>query len=214
MRKSLLLNWRNLAIVALVAGMTSCASISTMQTARTTEQGSFGFGAGGSVVKFDTEIADSTVSLAGPLMEVMLRYGVTDKLDVGFKAGLIGTTGLDAKYMLVGDHESVFALSAGASAGYLSGDINGSEFSIIDFSVPVYASIHPTSWFSVYATPRYLLRITSDVDGSITGNWFGTTAGVRLGGRVGVVAEYSYMNGGNLGSPMTQFTGGLVFGIQ
>ena len=198
--------------------------MSTMQTARTTEKGEFGYGFGGGVIRTDIALGDvDTISLNAPFMEIGARYGITDKLDLGAKLTLIGTATVDAKYQFLGDGESKLAGSAGFGLGYLSisSESNGntSESKIFDLMVPVYFSVHPADWFAVYASPKYVFRINSynssnDVSGSSTSSWYGVTTGIRLGKRVGFLAEYSYFGNSEISIPLSQITGGIAIGIR
>lgn len=188
----------------------SCVSMSTMQTGRTVGQGNYELNIGGSAVKLETIIDTDSTELNGGLLEGDFRYGVNDRLDVGLKVSLLGTSGLYGKYQLVGDQESMFALSAGLNAGYVTvtsgeGDDETSS-TIVDVAVPVYASVHPTKWLSIYATPRYNLRF-----GSGTSNWYGGTGGIRLGNKFAVFAEYSYVDSDDAIEPLNQITGGIGF---
>ena len=206
-----------LSALACASIFSSCVSVSSLQTARTTEKGEIGWGVSASAVSFDdqgvldTLGSDQDVYL--PLSEVSVRYGVTDKLDVGLKLGVIGLTTLDAKYMLVGDHESPFALSAGASFGFVTVSSGDLRTGIYDIAVPVYASYHPAEWLAVYATPRYNLRLFQGTE-TVPVSFLGTSAGVRIGKRFGVVAEYSYMANLSGGAAHQQYSAGIVLGIN
>lgn len=188
----------------------SCVSMSTMQTGRTVGEGNSELNIGGSVVKLETIFDTDTTDLNGGLLEGDFRYGITDKLDAGLKISLLGTSGLYGKYQLVGDQESKFALSAGLSAGYLNittgeGDDEVSN-TTVDVAVPVFASVHPTEWLSIYAAPRYTLRF-----GGGTSNWYGGTGGIRLGNKFAVFAEYSFVDSDSAVEPLSQITGGIGF---
>lgn len=203
--------------------LSGCASMSTMQTARTTEKGEFGYDVGGGYIKTDIALGTAdTISFKAPFLEIGGRYGVTDKLDLGAKLTLIGTATADAKYQFLGDGESMLAGSAGFGLGYLSissgSGVNTSDSKIFDIMVPAYFSVHPTDWFSVYASPRYVFRInsysSSNESGTDNSSWYGVTAGIRLGKRVGFLAEYSYFGNSEIPVPLSQFTGGIAVGIR
>ena len=196
--------------VLALAFLTSCVSMSSMQTGRTVGQGNSELNIGGSAVKYEAFVFDDSTDVSGGLLEGDYRYGITDKLDVGLNVSLIGTSGLYGKYQLVGDQESMFALSAGAGAGYLTIETGEGEdkvkTTVVDISVPVYASVHPKPWLSIYATPRYTMRI-----GAGTSNWYGGTGGIRLGNKFAVFAEYSRVTSSDAIKPLSQVTGGLGF---
>lgn len=211
------------SVAIVVALFSSCASMSSMQTARVTNQGEVAFGVGGGYVSTDIQLGEAeTIEIAAPLMEVTARYGITERLDVGAKLGIIGTAGLDAKYQFLGDRHSTLASSAGLGVYYLSltsssGDTE-SESSIVDLHIPVYLSVHPTDFFAFYAVPKFIVRrnnysvnATSETASS---NWMGVTTGIRLGRKTGFFAEYSYFGTSSYDAPLGQFMLGIGIGIN
>ena len=78
--------------------LSGCPSLSTMQTPRTVPQGQVRFGLGFEAVGIKTSArTDSSTgtttpsqSVTFPQLELTLRYGVTDNLDIGGKLYLIG----------------------------------------------------------------------------------------------------------------------------
>jgi len=199
--------------------LSGCASMSTMQTGRTTEKGDLGFGFGGGTVNSELALGElDTLDIKAPFLEVSSRYGITDKLDVGAKLTLIGTAVADAKYQFLGDHESLVAGSAGFGIGYLSITSGDSESKIFDLMTPVYFSLHPTEWFSIYCSPKYVLRINSYTDGVESGSgsshWYGVTGGARLGKRTAFLVEFSSFANSEVDIPFTQVTAGVAIGIR
>lgn len=212
-------HYKVFGFIATVALFASCASMSTMQTARTTHKGEFATGFGGGYVKTDVEIGTlDTISIAAPFMEIGGRYGITDKLDVGAKLTLIGTAGVDVKYQFLGDKESMFAAAVGGGLGYLSISSGDSESNLIDLQIPVYLSLHPTEWLSIYASPKYVMRNNFWKSSSTTGNdmshWYGATGGLRLGRGTAFFAEYSYFGNSAINKPFSQFTVGVGIKIR
>jgi len=210
-----------LFFVVIAFSLQSCLSNKAFQTARTTPQGDKGFGVGVSLPSVDeytlddNHVALDTSSRGGFAAEIFGRYGLTDKLDVGFNLSIIGTGGVDAKYQFLGDSESVFAGSVGAGIGYLSvttgeGSSETSS-SLIDISIPAYFSCHLSNAFALYVSPRFILRKGSDLSGNI-----GAIGGIRAGTeRVGVFAEYGYIRSGNKEfSNQTNINVGVGFGIR
>ena len=208
-----------IGFAGIILFLSSCASMSMMQTARTTEKGKLGTSYGGGVVQSELILGTSdTLDLNAPFAEVGARYGITDNLDAGLKLTLIGTGVADVKYQFIGDSESVFAGSVGLGVGYLSIESGSSKSSIYDLMVPAYFSVHPTDWLGIYAGPRYVFRInsynTDQESDTGTSHWYGGTAGIRLGGRVAFLGEFSYFGTSNQDTPLTQITGGLSIGIR
>lgn len=210
----LVCTWAVLSII-----LSSCASMSSLQTARTTPVGEFGYGVGGGYVKSEIQLGetDSTQNLNAPFVEVSTRYGLTDKLDVGARLTIIGTGVVDAKYQFLGDQESVFAGSAGLGLGHLSINSGDTKSRIYDVMVPLYFSVHPTEWFSAYASPRYVYRInsytTGEEKGSSSTHWYGATGGIRVGKKFGAFLEYSRFGNSDESTPFSQVTGGISIGI-
>jgi len=194
--------------------LSGCVSMSSMQTGRTVGEGKTELNVGGSGVKYAfilDEEAD-TASVSAPMIEFDFRYGVTDKLDIGGKVSLLGTSGLYGKYQFLGDQESVLAGSVGAGFGYIQlgadSGVDETNLSIFDLTVPVYFSVHPAKWVGIYATPRYTLRFANGVS-----HWVGGTGGIRLGNRFGGFAEYSLFTSNIATTNLSQVTFGLSFGI-
>jgi hypothetical protein len=207
---------RYLAFTGVTALLLSgCVSMSSMQTGRSVGQGNTEINVGGSGVKYGFIVgseATDTASVSAPMLEADFRYGVTEKLDIGGKVSLLGTSGLYGKYQFLGDRESVLAGSVGAGFGYLQlgadSGVDETSFSIFDLTVPVYFSVHPAKWIGIYATPRYTLRLAGGAS-----HWFGGTGGIRLGNRFGGFAEYSLFTSSNATTNLSQVAFGLSFGI-
>lgn len=199
--------------------LSSCISMSSMQTARTLGQGNTEGAIGVSRVKYEFVSAEDTISEKSYTGEIDYRYGITDKLDVGVKASLIGTSGAYAKYQFLGDNKSPFAGSVGAGLGFLTIESGQGEFATksktTDFSIPLFFSYHPNDWLALYTSPRYTLRNikNSDASGSegSTDHWYGATTGIRLGERVAPFIEYSIFTSNGATKPLSQLTGGVNF---
>jgi hypothetical protein len=195
--------------------LSGCISMSSMQTGRSVGQGNTEINIGGSSVKYAFVVGSEekdTASVSAPMLEADFRYGVTDKIDIGGKVSLLGTSGLYGKYQFLGDRESVLAGSVGAGFSYLQlgagSGLDEVSFSIFDFTVPVYFSVHPTTWVGIYATPRYTLRLA---EGS--SHWYGGTGGIRLGNRFGGFAEYSFFSSSAATVNLSQVAVGLSLGL-
>ncbi len=209
-------------ILAVIAGfcsmmLSSCVSMSSMQTARTLGQGNTEVAVGVSRVSYEFLSDTDTIENKALIGEIDWRYGITDKLDVGARASLIGTSGAYAKYQFLGDDESPIAGSVGASLGFLNIEIGDSKSRTTDFSIPLFFSYHPTDWVALYTSPRYTLRNikNSDTTGSegSTSHWYGATTGVRLGKKVAPFLEYSIFGSGDATQPLSQITGGISIGF-
>ena len=205
-------------IPAALLFLSSCASMSTMQTARTIAKGEVGFGFGGGMVKSELPLGDlDTISINAPFVEASARYGVTDNLDFGVKITIIGTACVDGKYQFMGTKESKLAGAVGIGVGYLSVTSGDWKSKIFDIMSPLYFSYHPATWLAVYCSPKYTLRLNSYSDnknkGTSTSSWYGVTGGMRLGKRVAFLAEYSYFANSEISIPFSQITCGISVGI-
>lgn len=210
------------ALIISISLLTGCASMSCMQTARTTEKGKLAGGFGAGTVKMDIGLKDTSgkvVNIKAPFLELFGRYGITDKWDVGAKLTLIGTFLVDTKYQFLGDAESKLASSIGFGAGFMSIKSGDFENKITDIHIPYYISVHPTKWLGIYANPRYVYRMTKSTNTSENtvskGNssWYGLTGGLRFGKNSGLFIEYSYFGSKGV-NPLSQVTVGLGFGIR
>lgn len=187
------------AVIATAFGviLSACASMSTMQTARTTEQGEFAYSVGVGQVQTEADLFDTTVTIKMPMIEIAGRFGIIENLDAGFKMTLIGTFVGDVKYQFYGDNSSLLAASGGFGLGRLTMTSGVFENKTTDLMFPVFASVHPTDWIGVYMSPKYIFRLNKSTNTetkeseSFNSHWYGATMGVRLGRENALFAEYS-----------------------
>ena len=99
----------------------SCGAYSTMQTARTVEEKhgeiSLNLFSPRGFIDAITQVVDKDHDnyFTLPYIQVSGKYGITDQIDAGINLNTYGQMGLEGKYMLVGDHNSLFSLSPGLS---------------------------------------------------------------------------------------------------
>jgi hypothetical protein len=195
--------------------MTGCVSFSTLQTGRVAGRDNFvGTVAYSSV---NGQILSDSAANTAPMLEFQSTYGITEKLDGFIKIGLLGTSSLGAKYQLLGDDESKGALSFGTSIGTISTSSGIYETKVWDWTIPVYASYHPTDWLAVYASPKYVMRFIGNYENdkktkSSTSGWYGGTGGIRVGRKFGFMVEYSSFTTNGLAKPYSQVSAGLTWG--
>lgn len=212
------------ASLLMFAALTGCVNSSTLQTAKALDPGKQrilvggGYYASPSVNADASEATGEDTSLALPYMEVGYRRGIVDKVEVGAKVTIPGTTGLDAKYQFL--QSGNLALAAGLGLGYLkiSSGSEGMETSttLIDTTVPVYASYDLAKSFAVYTSPKYVLRYAKSVDdmsatSSGVNHLVGATAGVRLGNTFGLFLETSYLKSLSNDFDAFQVNGSIFF---
>lgn len=211
-------------VLALSALTTACVNSSTLQTAKALDPGSQRVLVGGGFysspdINADTsEATGSEVTLAMPYMELGYRRGIVDKVEVGAKVTVPGTAGIDGKYQFLDAGD--FALAAGLGVGYLK-LTSGSEgmettSSIVDATVPVYASYDVAKAFALYTAPKYVLRYASSTDetgmsSSGVNHLVGATVGTRLGNRWGLFVETSYLKSVSSDFDAFQVNGSIFF---
>lgn len=185
---------------------TACVNSSTLQTAKALDAGSQRFLVGGGfytspALNAETsEAAGSEVTLALPYAEVGYRRGIVEHLELGAKATIPGTVGLDGKYQFLDAGD--FALATGLGVGYLQitsgSDGMETKSTVVDTTVPVYVSYDIAKPFALYTAPKYVLRYANSTDAmNMTRSGFdhlvGATVGTRLGNTWGVFLEGSYL---------------------
>lgn len=209
-----------LTLGALTAG---CVNMSTLQTAKALDPGKQrilvggGYYASPSVDADASEASGSDVSLALPYMEVGYRRGLMKNFELGAKATIPGTVGLDGKYQLV--NAGKFAVAAGLGTSYLKiesgSDPDKVSTMLVDVIVPAYISYDVAAPFSIYASPKYVLRYASSTDmmdtTSGTSHLVGATVGTRLGSRMGLFLESSYLKDMTSDFDSFQVNGSIFF---
>lgn len=194
------------SVLAFSALTTACVNSSTLQTAKALDPGhgrvlvGGGFYTSPDINADASEASDSDVTLALPYMEVGYRRGIVDKVELGAKVTIPGTAGIDGKYQFL--DAGKFALAAGLGVGYLklTSGTEGMEAksTIIDTTVPLYASYEVAKPFSLYTAPKYVMRYASSTDSdgmSSSGldHLVGATVGTKLGSGWGLFLESSYL---------------------
>ena len=212
------------SLLAFATLSTACVNSSTLQTAKALDPGhqrvlvGGGFYSSPDINADASESSGSDVTLAMPYMELGYRRGIVDKVEVGAKVTVPGTAGIDGKYQFL--DAGKLALAAGVGVGYLK-LTSGSEgmetsSSIIDATVPVYASYDLASAFAVYTAPKYVLRYASSTDeggmsSSGVNHLVGATVGTRVGNRWGLFLETSYLKSVSSDFDAFQVNGSIFF---
>lgn len=212
-----------LATITLGALTAGCVNMSTLQTAKALDPGKQrilvggGYYASPSVDADASEASGSDVSLALPYMEVGYRRGLMKNFELGAKATIPGTVGLDGKYQLV--NAGKFAVAAGLGTSYLKiesgSDADKVSTMLVDVIVPAYVSYDIAKPFSVYASPKYVLRYASSTDmmetNSGTSHLVGATVGTRIGSGMGLFLESSYLKDMTSDFDSFQVNGSIFF---
>ncbi len=175
--------------------LTACPSIASLQTAKTMPADATQSG-----------LAAAFVSVEGNTQGVLgvgwVRYGLIDRLDVGVQVGVPGGAYGDLKYMLVGDQDSLFAVSSGLGFGLLrerlrSASADDIADTVFEGHMPLYASVHPSEPLAAYLVPRYVFRVgrfqDSDGNSFASTSLLGATLGLKIGSDGGLMLEGSML---------------------
>ena len=216
-----------MALAFVGIAQTACVSMSSLQTAETLEKGRKQTTFGGGTYSSEETSNGSSLSTKLPYLEYSYREGIAKDLDVGLKLTIIGSAAVDGKYRLIDGEQ--FDLSAGGAIGYMNvktgSGTTETQNTIIDFMIPLYASYRIDKSWALYATPRYVLRMSnrSGFDsGTSTASLLGGAGGVKIGHDWGAYVEAAYQK--QLGSSfgMSQFNlsffwetdGGILSGLM
>ena len=136
----------------------------------------------------------------------------SDKLDIGIRINTNLNALLDAKYQVVGDRESEFALAVGAGIGAFG--LFVPSVGLYNFQVPVYASYHPKEKVSLYLSPRYIGQFGRGA-GETSGlaNYYGANGGVLFGRKVkfGIDVGYYGVSANDANTSLLQVGIGMKF---
>ncbi len=179
------------ALVNLYLGMaivctTGCLQISTFQTAKTIGKGGGEIGLAIGGFGISDGFSDNAVGTGA--FEIMGRMGVGEKTDIGLKISHFSSYLLDVKFQIVGDRQSTFAMATGPGIGMYA--FFGDGF-LLQGTIPLHMSVHPSDRFAFYLTPRYSTQFST---GSFSGlHYLGGSVGIEAGANVRFGADISYM---------------------
>ncbi len=194
--------FKTLLFAAIALSLHSCASLTGYQDGRALgeEKGEVGvsFNVSQSPDFFIDDFEDDMdENFAFPNLELMGRYGVTDKFDVGVKLNTNLNLSVTSKYQLLGDQQSKSALAIGADVGTF-----GLVSSLWNAQLPLYFSLHPSDKFTWYLSPRYIFQFAA---GDLSSNlsYLGGNTGLLFGRKNKFGFDLGYCN-------MTDFNGGGI----
>lgn len=175
-----------LALVVLMAS--SCVNLSSFQTAKPVgkDSGEISIAAGGLI--FSEPIGSESLGI--PYLEIGGRYGVGEKVDIGLKLSSVSFFTFDAKFQIVGDETSKFAMAPGPGFGYI-GSAGGT--SIFNATIPLHMSYHPSQTFAFYFTPRYSTIFAAGGGGGSL-NYLGGNIGFITGKKIEFGFDLAYGN--------------------
>lgn len=177
-----------------------------------------------------------------PYIEFGYRRGLSEIFELGFKYTFPGSLGLDGKLSLL--NAANFDLALGLGVGYLTIESEGSsttsdsstnsgnsgstttstsetkfKSTIIDFTIPLYASYRINDLFALYTSPKYVIRSISSAEtsGGVSTNskgnqhFAGATIGTMIGSDKGVAIEVTYMKDQSSKFDIMQLGGALFW---
>lgn len=157
--------------------LTQCVPFN-LQTARTTPKGEIAFGVESSALIG----GERDISRVFPQAGLTARFGLSENVDMGIRAGFLTKPTVDVKYRYVGSNTSPFAVSTGLSVGgWARNDANG-FFEATSHNV---ASYFISNRFALLSSVRGGVR----VNGNEVNPLGMATLGFRVGDHWGVIAE-------------------------
>jgi hypothetical protein len=219
------------AVTCGLAFLTGCPNPNIYGTPRTTQKGKLSHVLAAEGISLSGKTANNgTISAAAPMFpSYHLRYGVSDEVDLGFKALNGSSLGADVKWNPVrGDFDLAFApglqfiyYSIGASSGSSSSTVSETIFY---FHLPVLLGINLSDNVAIVATPGAVYALASGTVSSsgastqqtVTGSGsavyarFGLGLNLRLSKTFAIQPEVTAMRGFNDIEPLI-IVGGLGF---
>jgi hypothetical protein len=193
MRNSINLFQYSLLLSSLFVIVYSCVPLNGYHTGRTNGKKNWSF-----IGTFNTNVtpyllgeivpfSNDSIAAVSASLELQTSYGISQRFDLGIRLNLSMAIGVQMRYQLLGDQQSVAALSIGSEYGRLA----GSQY--VQF--PLYFSWHPIEDFSLYCSPKYILEWkNADFNHGEKVNYLGYNFGIRAGNKVQFVCEYGIYN--------------------
>lgn len=191
----------SILLVALISYLSvGCVSMSTLQTARTLNpdesQQTIGGGVYNSKIEVTSQSGKATTETNLPYIEYTYRHGLMKDLDGGLKVTIVGSYAADVKYQLY--EGSSFAAATGLGVGYMEYKVTvastDTKVKYTDVIVPIYLSYDFNPSFSLYFSPKYILRNASG-DASGSENMYGAGIGTKIGEKKGAYLEAAVIKG-------------------
>lgn len=156
-----------LLLFFVVISITSCAQLSSLQTAKVVGKGkaTISGGAFGYAVQDENAAGGELGNVVLPHIEIGGRYGISNSFDMGLKISTGGNGLLDGKIQFAGDQESRFAVAIGGGFEWQFSDA-GFDTQVFRAHLPFYVSFHPNEKSGIYVVPRYVYQYVSDSDNS------------------------------------------------
>ncbi|NCN27198.1 hypothetical protein GW915_06430 [bacterium] len=184
-----------LSALASVLMLNNCASVTNLQSAETLPEGEYShtIAAGYGEVNLDN---DNGVIGSAAAFDYMLRYGLTDQDEIGFRLVNFATYFQgDYKRKLYDDGAVKLSAGLGLGGTKVTIGVGTSETSLtfVDVFVPVYADYWFDDLKAIFISPKYMLSFSSGGGSSETFHRLGGSVGFRWGKSQGVLTEVGYL---------------------
>lgn len=173
------------ALTALALFFSNCASLTGFQDGRTVGanngelSASINFSQSPDFNDWDDDTSSVDIpTIFFPSIEFGGRYGIGERVDLTMRMNTNLNLGIGAKFQVVGDRESSFALALGAEVATF-GLISG----LWNVQVPVFLSVHPKENFAWYLNPRYIYQFTTYTGAENGLSYMGGNTGLLFGKR-------------------------------
>lgn len=218
-------SWTRAAIVVgSVAFLCGCPSVSTMGMARTLDQGHGQLMMAAEAVDYplSTSVDGTPNRYVLPQVELAGRYGLTDRLEIGGKAWLLGA-GADLKIGVVRSEDMQRGVDVSIDPGisYLGINIGEGDASLVTLTLPVLVGINFGGGHQLVLGPKVVASragstgafSTSASAGGSLGIAFKLMPNLRLLPEVAMtIPVYESVPGATMPGPYVQFGLGMLVG--
>lgn len=169
-----------------------CGQLSSLQTGRVLNKGEKLIGGGIHLYNLDRRRNPDLVFTDRPLplFELTSRFGLGRRFDLGLKLSIGYNLLVDAKYQIIGNDTSPFALALGTGLEYQF-TTRIREVIVFRTHVPIYISYHVKNKAAFYFTPRFVHQFqNTDPNVDFIGGSFGMK--YQFNKRVAGLVEGSY----------------------
>jgi hypothetical protein len=173
-----------------VISFQSCVSLSGFEEGRSLEEGQSSVQLNFNTMQVnDLSSSDDIYDLEYfPNLEVVYKFGITDKLSGGVKLNTFGNAGFNAKYQVMGDKHSSFAMALGTEVNSFA------WIGLFNVHLPLYMSYYPSSAWTINFAPRYVVQFgTAFSDETIRAvQYAGGNAGIMYGKKHKIGLDVGY----------------------
>lgn len=173
-------------VLVAAAGGGGCATMGTLQTANSLGAGAFQFAVEPAAEVVVATAAGGSGFVAFPRLDLAVRYGITDQVDI---SGRLGVSGLElgAKVQFTDPYNRKLVVSVAPAVGGFGFATNEGGFGVLNLTLPLLVGIGvgPHLEHQVVIAPRVADWL---VFGAVTGTGAAVNA-LLLGGSIGFVAK-------------------------